>query len=261
MSASTSTSTRFQSFALKEGSGGAANIETNPEGPAAPRPPPPRPAPRPPPPAACGCARRGRRRREPRLASGVARQRLAVGDLPLRVHRDRSRRSLVARDERVDAPRPVGSLLGSHHDAGGAPGAAAVRRRELHVLVALVEQQPAALGRRRRADNLAVLDPPRRLSELLHAGERRPLERPVRGERSRRLAADVDRHGGRRNGGQDECCDLSRHGCSLTSWLRVSAPRITASAARRRYTRTDRSVWPARCQCRRPRPRPPRQVR
>ena len=102
-------------------------------------------------------------------------------------------------------------------------------RRELHVLVALVEQQPAAVGRRRRADDLAVLDPPRGLSELLHAGERRPLERPVRGERSRRLAADVDRHGGRCNGGQDEYCDLSRHGCSL-AWCQRAADYCFGSA-------------------------------
>ena len=33
-------------------------------------------------------------------------------------------------------------------------------------------------------------------TELLHAGQRRALERPVGCERSRRLAADVDRHGG-----------------------------------------------------------------
>ena len=57
-----------------------------------------------------------------------------------------------------------------------------VRTGDLHVLVTGIDEQPAAVGAGRRADDLAVLGAPRRLADLFRSGQRGSFERPVRNE-------------------------------------------------------------------------------
>ena len=182
--ASTSTSNVFQSFGLNAVEAGAGNIDTKAgAGPAA-RPPPGAPPARP----ALGG---GGGRLDSQHGAARARQRLATADAALRVDRDGCWRRRPASQRRVNAFDPARALLAPQHDAGGAFRGAPVRAGDLDVLVTRVDEEPAAVGARRRADDLAVLRPPLRLADLIGSGQRGSFEGPVRNERGGTAGAGV----------------------------------------------------------------------
>src|SRR5262249_38664850 len=107
------------------------------------------------------------------------RQRFAAADMSLRVDRHRRGRRRISAERRVNALDSCCALLSPHHDTCGAGGGTLIRAGDLHVLVAGIDEEPAAISICWRANDFAILRTPLRLTHLFCAGQRRPFEGPV----------------------------------------------------------------------------------
>ena len=146
------------------------------------------------------------RRRDSDLPARRARQRHAIGDASLRIDVHRTRSRLTTRGCGVEALQTAGGgPLGSHHQACDTRRRASERCGNVHVLISGLEQQPATVRVGRRADDLAVLDAPRRRADRARAVEIRGAEGPVRHEETSDLSLHGQGQGGRgRCGGNDD---------------------------------------------------------
>jgi len=119
----------------------------------------------------------------------------------LRVERHTISRQVAVGERHVDSAHPARRLLGAQQDAGLARRVTADIGVEHHVLKALVQHEPTAVGSFRAADEHAIFGAPVGLPKDVPSRERRSFEGAIGFERLRIVSPKTNRHGcGNRRG-------------------------------------------------------------